>query len=489
MLFSVMLWMPSWGGMINGLLTLRGAWNKVAADPILKFFVVGITFYGMSTFEGPLLSIKEVNALGHYTDWIIAHVHGGALGWVGFMTFGMLYWLLPRMFQAPLWSKKLANALLDRHHRHPAVHRADLRGRSDPGPDVAGHRRQRQPRLSRFRRDGVGLMPMYWLRVLGGTLYLTGGVLCGFNCLKTWAARPARYEEPVHEAPALARAYAEPAAPPSRLAGVAVVEPPTGWTCGCRAGGTAAGSGGRCGLRCRWSCSVLVASLFEIVPLFLIQSNIPTIATVKPYTPLELMGRDIYLAKGCYNCHSQMIRPILAETKRYGEYSKPGESVYDHPFQWGSRRIGPDLAREGGKQSAYWHLRHFQDPRDITPGSIMPKFAWLLADQDRLRGDPAADARHAHARRALHAAGHRPGRRHGPQTGGRDRRQDRGPAGQTRPGRQAGGGPDRLHRSPGPGSVRPAAGRRRPAGQGCRPAGHGHRRRDGPVGNHLSPEE
>ena len=108
MIFSVMLWMPSWGGMINGLLTLRGAWHKVVEDPVLKFFVVAITAYGMSTFEGPMLSIKSVNALAHYTDWIIAHVHTGALGWNGFLTFGMIYWLLPRLFQTQLYSKKLA---------------------------------------------------------------------------------------------------------------------------------------------------------------------------------------------------------------------------------------------------------------------------------------------------------------------------------------------------------------------------------------------
>ncbi len=104
----VMLWMPSWGGMINGLLTLRGAWSKVTTDPVLKFFVVGITFYGMSTFEGPLLSVKSVNALSHYTDWTIAHVHAGALGWNGFMTFGMIYWLMPRIYQTNLYSVRLA---------------------------------------------------------------------------------------------------------------------------------------------------------------------------------------------------------------------------------------------------------------------------------------------------------------------------------------------------------------------------------------------
>jgi cytochrome c oxidase cbb3-type subunit I/II len=124
--------------------------------------------------------------------------------------------------------------------------------------------------------------------------------------------------------------------------------------------------------------AVVVASLFEIIPTFLIRSNVPTIATVEPYTPLELIGRDIYLAEGCYNCHSQMIRPILAETKRYGEYSKAGEFVFDHPFQWGSRRIGPDLAREGGKQSFLWHALHFQEPKQVTQGSIMPGYPWLL---------------------------------------------------------------------------------------------------------------
>ncbi len=100
--------------------------------------------------------------------------------------------------------------------------------------------------------------------------------------------------------------------------------------------------------------------------------------TVKPYTPLELAGRDIYVAEGCYNCHSQMIRPLFAETERYGEYSKAGEFIYDHPFQWGSRRIGPDLAREGGKQSHFWHFEHFRDPASMTKGSVMPAYPHLL---------------------------------------------------------------------------------------------------------------
>ncbi|MHB8972251.1 MAG: cytochrome-c oxidase, cbb3-type subunit II [Pirellulaceae bacterium] len=197
------------------------------------------------------------------------------------------------------------------------------------------------------------------------------------NCLKTWAARPAQYKEEVHEAAPLDRYYVEPPRPESRLKGAPVADVAHGidvWMQGW--------------WHRRWErrpfrftvwviVAVVVASLFEIIPTFLIRSNIPTIATVKPYTPLELAGRDIYLSEGCYNCHSQMIRPILSETKRYGEYSKPGEFVYDHPFQWGSRRIGPDLAREGGNRSALWHVLHFEDPRQVIEGSIMPAYPYF----------------------------------------------------------------------------------------------------------------
>ncbi len=379
MLFSVMLWMPSWGGMINGLLTLRGAWSKVAAEPILKFFVVGITFYGMSTFEGPLLSVKGVNALSHYTDWTIAHVHSGALGWVGFMTFGMLYWLIPRMFQTPLWSTRLANA----HFWHATIgillyivpiYVAGLtQGLMWRAIDDAGNLA-----YADFVETVMALMPMYWLRVLGGALYLAGGVMCGINCLKTMAARPAVYDEPVQEAAPLSREYVEPPEPESRLKGAAVAHVAHRFDIWLQAW-----------WHRRWerrpfrftvwvTIAVVTASLFEIIPTFLIRSNVPTIATVEPYTPLELIGRDIYLAEGCYNCHSQMIRPILAETKRYGEYSKAGEFVFDHPFQWGSRRIGPDLAREGGKQSFLWHALHFEEPQKVTDKSIMPSYPWLL---------------------------------------------------------------------------------------------------------------
>jgi cytochrome c oxidase cbb3-type subunit I/II len=378
MLFSVMLWMPSWGGMINGLLTLRGAWHKVAADPILKFFVVGVTFYGMSTFEGPMLSIKSVNALSHYTDWTIAHVHSGALGWNGFLSFGMIYWLAPRLFQTRLWSKKLMAAhfwiatigiLL---YIVPIYTAGITQGLMWRAFDESG--RLQYPD---FVETVVQLLPFYWARVIGGTLFLLGALMMGLNVVMTWKARPAVYVEPVQSAPALRAVYREEAKPAPRL------DANTDW-----------GKAGDVWLQGWWHrvlegkpgkftlwviIAVVSASLLELVPLFLIRSNVPSIASVKPYTPLELAGREIYIAEGCYNCHSQMIRPLWAETKRYGEYSKPGEFVYDHPFQWGSRRIGPDLAREGGKQSHDWHVRHLKDPRQLVGQSIMPAYPHLLS--------------------------------------------------------------------------------------------------------------
>ncbi len=369
MVFSVMLWMPSWGGMINGLLTLRGAWNKVAEDPVLKFFVVGITFYGMSTFEGPMLSIKTVNALSHYTDWNIAHVHGGALGWVGFMVFGMVYWLVPRLYQTKLYSTKLATvhfwiATIGIVLYVISMWAAGItQGLMWRAFDQTG--RLQHPD---FLETVTRLIPMYWVRALGGSLYITGLMIGVYNIYKTWKTRPATYEEIEIDVPPQVSAHVLERA----------AHPPAHW-------------------HRKWEgmpalfttltvLAVLVASAFEIVPTFLIADNVPRIKTVKPYTPLELYGRDLYLAEGCYNCHSQMVRPFIDETVRYGqngipaEYSKPGEFVYDHPFQWGSKRTGPDLAREAGRRDELWHLRHFDNPRTTSPGSVMPAYSHMLED-------------------------------------------------------------------------------------------------------------
>ena len=375
MIFSVMLWMPSWGGMVNGLLTLRGAWHKVVEDPVLKFFVVAVTAYGMSTFEGPMLSVKSVNALAHYTDWIIAHVHTGALGWNGFLTFGMIYWLMPRVFQAKLYSKKLAEA----HFWFAtfgmllyvvAIYSAGLtQGLMWRAFDATG--RLQYPD---FIQTTMKLIPMYWVRALGGSIYIVGVLLCGYNLLRTWMARPKKYEEPVMQAPALARRMPAPAP-------AAAGDPTDLWARFTSVHWHRKWEGLPLTFTVLTVLAVVVASLFEIIPTFLIRSNVPTIASVKPYTPLELAGRDIYIREGCFNCHSQMVRPLRHETERFGEYSKPGEFVYDHPFLWGSRRIGPDLAREGGKYSDIWHYRHMEDPRSITPRSIMPAYPHLLTQR------------------------------------------------------------------------------------------------------------
>jgi len=376
MLFSLMLWMPSWGGMINGLLTLRGAWHKVATDPVLKFFVVGITFYGMATFEGPMLSIKSVNSLSHYTDWTIAHVHAGALGWNGFMTFGMLYWLLPRIFQTKLYSTKLATwhfwlgtigILLYIVPIYVAGLTQGLMWRAFNAEGNLAY--------PEFIQTVNAIKPMWWARIAGGSLYFTGALIMAYNYLMTWLSRPSTYEVPVYQAAPLTAGYVDPPAPAPRIDGV--LDSAKRLDVWLQAGWHRAWE--RMPLRFTvWvTVAVLVASAFEIVPTFLIRSNVPTIASVKPYTPLELAGRDIYVAEGCYNCHSQMIRPIFAETERYGEYSKPGEFVYDHPFQWGSRRIGPDLARQGGKNSVLWHIEHFRNPGQLVAGSVMPIYSHL----------------------------------------------------------------------------------------------------------------
>jgi len=337
-----------------------------------------------------LLSIKSVNALSHYTDWTISHVHGGALGWNGFMTFGMLYWLAPRIFQAKgIYSRKLAElhfwiATVGILLYIVSIYAAGItQGLMWRAFDETG--RLLYPD---FVETTLRLIPMYWVRVLGGVLYITGALVGCYNVFMTWKSRPAVYEVKVHEAPALRKEPAVREEPVSPLARSDSHFPRFALSIDRFV---------QAAWHRRWeglplvftvwvAIAVIVASLFEIIPLFLVKSNVPTIASVKPYTPLELAGRDIYIAEGCYNCHSQMIRPIRAETERYGEYSKPGEFVYDRPFQWGSRRIGPDLHRVGGKYPELWHVRHMRDPREVVEQSIMPAYPWLLEKDTDFEG-------------------------------------------------------------------------------------------------------
>ncbi|PID68695.1 MAG: cytochrome C oxidase Cbb3 [Flavobacteriia bacterium] len=354
--FSVMLIFPSWGGMINGLLTLRGAWDKVREDPVLKFFVVAITGYGMATFEGPMLSFKNLNAIAHFTDWIVGHVHIGTLAWNGFILAGMLYWLVQKLYKTELWSTKLANV-------HFWIGTIGILFYSMP-LYIAGFTQAFM--WKEFNPDGTlvygnfletvtQIIPMYAMRAFGGTLYFTGFVLLAINLLKTTAGK--KVEDELAEAMPLKKISNKRA----RNEGIHT------W------------------LERRAILFTVLALLatavggaIQIIPLLIVESNIPKIASVKPYKPLELMGRDIYIREGCNNCHSQLIRPFRSETERYGEYSKAGEYIYDFPFLWGSRRTGPDLHRVGGKYNDKWHFDHMMDPRITSPGSIMPQYPWLI---------------------------------------------------------------------------------------------------------------
>ncbi|WP_291135424.1 cytochrome-c oxidase, cbb3-type subunit I [Flavobacterium sp. UBA7663] len=366
--FSVMLIAPSWGGMINGLLTLRGVWDKVRTDAVLKFFVVAITGYGMATFEGPMLSLKNVNAIAHFTDWIIAHVHVGALAWNGFLSFGMIYWLIPRMMKTKLFSEKLANF-------HFWIGTLGIILYSLPmyvaGFTQASMWKQFKPdggalQYGNFLETVTELMPMYWMRAIGGTLYLTGVIVLVYNIIRT-VRQGSPVENELVEAPALA------VISPNRLKG----EKLHSWL-----------ERKPVQFMLLTTVAILIGGLIQILPTILVKSNIPTISAVKPYTPLELEGRDLYIREGCVGCHSQMIRPFRSEVERYGEYSKAGEFVYDHPFLWGSKRTGPDLAREGVKGKPFnggrddvWHFNHMYDPQGLNEKSIMPRYQWLIKDE------------------------------------------------------------------------------------------------------------
>ncbi len=358
--FSIMLLFPSWGGMINGLLTLRGAWDKVRTDPTLKFMVVAITGYGMATFEGPMLSLKSVNAIAHYTDWIVAHVHVGALAWNGFLTFGMIYWMLPRLFKTKLWSNALANfhfwigtlgIILYALPMYVAGFlQASMWKQFNPdGTLVYGN----------FLETVTEIMPMYWMRAIGGSLYIMGAFVMLYNLVQT-IRNGSEVTDELAEAAPLERVSKK------RLAG----EGYHNWL-----------ERRPVQLTLLATVAILIGGIVQIVPTILIKSNIPTISSVQPYTPLELEGRDIYIREGCVGCHSQMIRPFRSEVERYGEYSKAGEYVYDHPFLWGSKRTGPDLFRVGGKYSDSWHLNHFYDPQSISAGSIMPSYKWIILNE------------------------------------------------------------------------------------------------------------
>jgi cytochrome c oxidase cbb3-type subunit I/II len=415
MTFSLMLWAPSWAGMLNGLLTIRGAWDKLRTEPVLKFFAVAVTFYGMSTFEGPLLSIKAVSALGHYTDWIIGHVHSGTLGWNGFMAAGMIYWLLPRLWNKPLHSVPLANLhfwlgtvgilLYTAAMWTSGITQGVMLNATTEGGTVLAY--------SNFLETVTTIRPMMMMRLIGGGLYLVGWFLLIYNLWKTVAGAQAVngtievFDDAgnitADEKLSLVGTFLSPPVAFSVLG--------VGFSCAWMFGNDFLSIAGLVGLMIsvvgayahfesrgkKWASwwdrllvntapftilvviSVAAGGLVQIIPTVLVHhaANVEDRRQV-PYTPLELAGRDIFVSEGCYNCHSQMIRTLVPDVLRYGDYSRLGESIYDHPFQWGSKRTGPDLARVGSKYPNIWHYRHMENPRSVSAGSTMPNYPWLL---------------------------------------------------------------------------------------------------------------
>ena len=359
--FSIMLIAPSWGGMLNGLLTLRGAWDKVRENPVLKFFVVAITCYGMATFEGPLLATKTVNKVGHYTDWVIGHVHIGALGWNGFIAFGVLYYLVPVLWRTKLWSVKAANWHFWLGTLGIIFYAVPLY--------ISGFTQGLM--WKQFNPDGTlvyknwldtvtAILPYFKMRFVGGLLYFAGACIMVVNLVATARKGSFQKEVPV-EAPALANVKK-----------------------GRKEGETFHLWLERTPLYLSILSFVVLAigGALEILPTIFVKDNVPTISSVKPYSPLELEGRDIYIREGCNSCHSQMIRPFRDEVVRFngknGQYSKAGEFIYDRPFLWGSKRTGPDLHREGGARPDSWHFKHMYNPRSTSAGSIMPRYPWLI---------------------------------------------------------------------------------------------------------------
>lgn len=314
-----------------------------------------LTFYGMATFEGPLLSIKSVNAIAHFTDWIPGHVHAGTIGWNYMLIAGMLFYLVPKVWETELYSKKLAHtqfwfATVGLVFYVVSMWIAGItqsmmwRAMDDAGRLI----------YPNFIETVIKIVPMYWVRAVGGTLVLISFILMIINLYRT--ARGAKKVEPaVYEAYALdASSIEEKASAHRKLEGWPMV------------------------FAILSLIAILVGSAIEIVPSLMARNYIAKIDAIRPYTALELYGRDVYIREGCYTCHSQTVRPMAHEVLRYGKPSEAAEFVYDHPFQWGSKRTGPDLARVGGKYPHMWHYKHFYDPREVTAGSIMPRYGWLF---------------------------------------------------------------------------------------------------------------
>jgi cytochrome c oxidase cbb3-type subunit I/II len=394
----------------------------------------------MATFEGPLLSIRAVNAISHYTDWTIGHVHSGALGWNGFMAAAMFYWLAPRLWKTKLWSTSLANMHFWIGLVGILIYVAAM---WIAGISQALMLNEVDATGTTLKYEYVETLKSihieYALRSFGGFLYLVGFILCGINIWMT--ARSGVATNDSVEVAALPREKKDFMKWSESLVndplayifiGIILVclwffLPPFGNWCALIAAillSIKAVMAFRAN-SAKWAnwherlvenylpftllvfVAVAIGGALQIIPSLVINRDKNIEGRLQElYTPLELAGRDIYVSEGCYNCHSQMIRTLKPDVMRYGrtgiadDYSHLGESIYDHPYQWGSKRTGPDLAREGGpiaqgakhmrigKRDNVWHFNHFLNPRSISEDSNMPNYPWLFETKTNFKALP-----------------------------------------------------------------------------------------------------
>ena len=381
MISGVLLGLAILGSVSNILATFRGAEVQKPADPRIRFLKFGTLLLGFYAAEEIFLSVKSIQAQVNYTEWMTAHFYLGSLGCGGMLILGMSYWMIPRLFQTEIASAKAVGlhfwlgAIGVLLCVLPGYAAGVVQAFAWNAMDDLGNLK------FDFAESNSFLKMMWSLQMLGGMAYVAGMAVMLVIHARTWLKRARPYAVPVHHVesgkePNRTVSNPEPASVLEDVPVLNFAKKVDVWT------------------RLSWhrelECAprklgifvvlaVLLAFIIEVVPVFVFpNANAPKIASVRPLTPLELMGRHIYLVEGCANCHTQMVRPLMAETKRYGEFSQPGEFIYDQPAQWGSRRIGPDLARESGKQTSFWHWQHLDNPRHSNPKSSMPSYRYLL---------------------------------------------------------------------------------------------------------------
>lgn len=379
MLAGVLMFMPSWVGVTNGMAMAKAGRIEPAERVVVRFFQVGILFYAFLCLESALTSIKSLAAMTVFTDWSIANSYAICFGFAAFMTMGVANWLAPLIFRRGLWNAGLTQL----HFWLSTAGTLLLVGSTYTGGLTQG--------WMAHSLDSTGTLVypefieivqtaslFWWGAVVGAAINFAAMLLFALNVGMTWLARKRESEPTLESVRRLADDYQDPPPPKSRLEGEAILNL-----------GVKLDIWSKLVWHRRWERSssrfvmfvailILVGVAVEVAPMWAWGNSLSATARPVPYTPLELLGRDIFVREGCANCHTQTVRPLVAETKRYGEFTTAEQFHFDRPAAWGTRRIGPDLAREGGARDGYWHWRHLQNPQEVNPGSVMPSFAHMM---------------------------------------------------------------------------------------------------------------